>query len=534
MTLNFRWAATTVSTIAAIVLTNSSATAAMRWEAYRHADGRFEFVLGDTMDGDLQTLWLDTGAVHPEHAIHVAASGDVGSGTQYLGIVWIDGAGEPQSARLEQTGVVPIDWTPRKTSLHYHAIVAEALRGDDEQGFVARILIEPETPSSGRRELFSIQEEESEQNDRSEEYPGDTNGDSEVDTNDLLAVLTHYGIDCDGMVPCEGDGDANGFVDVNDILAVVQNFGHAADAPDELHNRLLYWQPVGGSYEGPGYPNHIHPQIYNDEDGWQADIDHRIGPVVDRLGSGAFDMWLHNIAGYWYDHDQTWPTPDTVQPMIFEQLEHARQQRPGLVNDLGTLVEYLDGQDIGCYAYVGLPRCWDVSGDGEFEYQEDHGNSDLLHRYYGELLEHGFKGIGHDSSVHNPEGSPWLTEMVPELERRGVDVFLESIPRRHMGHLLGHSVVAEHRIWQIFAEEHPEDFFTEQEINDAGGRTIHILTWPAGMSPTDSGWDPDFDYHTWRFETGKRLLGEGKTVALGLNGLLHRGYPIEELVAAAQ
>ncbi|MDP6600695.1 MAG: hypothetical protein QGH76_00205, partial [Phycisphaerales bacterium] len=70
MTPSFRWAATTSSTVAVIVLANASATAAMRWEAYRHGDGRFEFVLGDTMAGDLQTLWLDDGTVHPDHAIH--------------------------------------------------------------------------------------------------------------------------------------------------------------------------------------------------------------------------------------------------------------------------------------------------------------------------------------------------------------------------------------------------------------------------------------------------------------------------------
>jgi hypothetical protein len=448
--------------------------------------------------------------------------------------VWTDIDGEPQSARLEQPGVVPFDWNPRKTSLHYHSIVATAARGNDQQGFVARMLIRPEAPVSGRRELFSIQAELAEQLDPAADLIGDTDGDRVVDLNDLLAVLTHYGQDCEGMVPCHGDGDANGIVNVNDILAVVRNFGLAAAAPESVNQRLLYWQPVGGSYHGPGYPNHIHPQIYNDQDGWQADIDHRIGPVADYLGSGAFDMWLHNIGGYWYDHDQVWPTSDSVQPMIFEQLEHARQQRPGLVDDLGTLVDYLDSQGIGCYAYVGLPRCWDVPEGGGFERQDDHGKHDLVHRYYGELLQHGFRGIGHDSSVHNPQNSSWLTEMAPELERRGVEVFLESIPRRHMGYLLGHSVVAEHRIWQIFAEEHPEDFFTEQEILDAGGRTIHIMTWPAGMSPSDSGWDPEFDYHTWRFETGKRLLEEGKTIAMGLNGLLIRGYPIEELVAAAR
>lgn len=534
MNPNRRRAATTVFIVAAIVLTSTPATAAMRWEAFRHADGRFEFVIGDHLDGDLQTFWLESAEAHPDHSIHVAASGDAATGVQYLGVVWTDVDGQPQSARLEQPGVVPLNWNPRKTSLRYHTIVASAERGSDDGGFVARMLITPESPVSGRRELFSIQEEATEQIDSSDDVVGDTDGDRVVGTNDLLAVLTHYGLDCDGMVPCEGDGDGDGFVNVDDILAVVRNFGLAAAAADTTHKRLLYWQPVGGSYQGPNYPNHIHPQIFNDEDGWQANVDHRIAPVVERVGAGAFDMWLHNIGGYWYDHDQVWPTPDSVQPMIFEQLEHARQQRPRLVDDLGTLVNYLDGHDIGCYAYVGLPRCWDTADGDGFARQDDHGKADLLHRYYGELLQHGFEGIGHDSSVHNPEGSPWLMNMAPELERRGVDVFLESIPRRHMDHLLGHSVVAEHRIWQIFAEEHPEDFFTEQEINDAGGRTIHILTWPAGMAPDDSGWDPDFDYHAWQFETGKALLEEGKTVAIGLNGLRLRGYPIEELVAAAQ
>ncbi|MDG2478196.1 MAG: hypothetical protein P8M32_09955 [Phycisphaerales bacterium] len=530
----FQRAALIVFSSTSMLILNVAAYSAMRWEGFHHADGQFEFVIGDTLDGDLQTFWLDASEVHPGRDIQISASGDSETGNQFLGIVWSDQDGQPRSARLEQPGVVPSSWTPRYTSLQYRSLVARAERGDDEQGFVARVLMAPELPISGRRELFSIQEESTEQIDESDPLIGDTTGNRVVDTNDLLAVLTHYNLGCDGMVPCEGDGNGDGVINVNDVLAVIRNFGVAQAATEMTHNRLLYWQPVGGSFHGEGDPNHIHPQIYNDEDGWQADIDHRIGPVVEYLGKGAFDMWFHNIGGYWYDHDQVWPTESNVQPMIFEQLEHAREQRPGLVDDLGTLTSFLQQNDIEYYAYIGLPRSWQSAQMGGFTPQDDHGKAELVHRFYGELLQHGFQGVGHDASVHNPATSKWLTELVPEVERRGMDVILESIPHRGMDYFLGHSVVAEHRVWEAFSEGNPEFFYTEDEITSAGGRAIHILTWPLGMSPNDPGWDPDFDFHTWRFETGKRLLEEGKTVAMGLNGLFIRGYAIEELVAAAQ
>jgi hypothetical protein len=535
MNSTFQRAALIIFCSTTILMVNAAAYSAMRWEGFHHADGRLEFVIGDSLSGDLQTFWLEESDLHADKVVHVSASGNAETGEQFLGIVWTNQDGQPQSVRLVQSGVVLSTWTPRHASLRYQSRVAKTSRGNDKKGFVARVLISPQAAESGRRELFSIQEESTEQANESDPLLGDTTGDRVVDTLDLLAVLADFNVDCEGVVPCHGDGDGNGVVNVTDLLAVIRNFGVSDQSTSNRPNRLLYWQPIGGSFHGGvDYPNQIHPQIYNDEDGWQANIDHRISPVVNYLGKGTFDMWFHNIGGYWYDHDQVWPTESNVQPMIFEQLEHAREQRPGLVDDLGTLTSFLQQNDIEYYAYIGVPRSWQPAQMGGFTPQDDHGKAELVHRFYGELLQHGFQGVGHDASVHNPATSKWLTELAPEVERRGMDVFLESIPHRGMDYLLGHSVVAEHRVWEAFSEGNPEFFYTEDEITSAGGRAIHILTWPLGMSPTDPGWDPDFDFHAWQFETGKRLLEEGKTVAMGLNGLLIRGYAIEELVAAAQ
>ena len=124
--------------------------------------------------------------------------------------------------------------------------------------------------------------------------------------------------------------------------------------------------------------------------------------------------------------------------------------------------------------------------------------------------------------------------MVPELRARGVEVFLESIPMRNKPHLLGQSVVAEYRHWQGFSEALPNMFFSEDEITEAGGRAIYLVGWPLGMAPGDSGYDPDFNLHQWQMDTALELLGEGKTVAINMAGLVRHGYDITPLVVAAQ
>ena len=59
--------------------------------------------------------------------------------------------------------------------------------------------------------------------------------------------------------------------------------------------------------------------------------------------------------------------------------------------------------------------------------------------------------------------------MVPELKSRGIDIFVESLPKRVNPHLLGYNVVAEHKVWESF-RRYPETFYTEDEIREAGGR----------------------------------------------------------------
>ena len=122
--------------------------------------------------------------------------------------------------------------------------------------------------------------------------------------------------------------------------------------------------------------------------------------------------------------------------------------------------------------------------------------------------------------------------MVPELKRRGIDIFIESLPKRSHPHLLGYNVVAENRVWENFTQ-YPDIWYTVDEIHQAGGRTVHLMTWLFGQGPGDSGYDPDFDYHQWQFDNTKELLLAGETVLCPLFGLHTRDFPLQELVAAA-
>ena len=59
--------------------------------------------------------------------------------------------------------------------------------------------------------------------------PGDATGDSAVDINDLLAVVTHWGLCPTSLMSCTGDidplPDGDGEVNVNDLLKVITNWG---------------------------------------------------------------------------------------------------------------------------------------------------------------------------------------------------------------------------------------------------------------------------------------------------------------------
>jgi hypothetical protein len=58
---------------------------------------------------------------------------------------------------------------------------------------------------------------------------GDTNGDGQVNVEDILEVVLNFGADCT-KTPCAGDVDDSGMIDVHDLLTVVLNFG-PCDAP---------------------------------------------------------------------------------------------------------------------------------------------------------------------------------------------------------------------------------------------------------------------------------------------------------------
>ena len=533
MNFAFQMAAPAVAAISTLSLLSTSATAGMVWTANQLPDGQLVFAVGDT-DGTVAAEFaMDLASMDVDRGVRASLFADPSTGMQHMGLTWVDANGDPQSTSLEQYGVVPADWSTNRAKFSYRAQEVLAGRGNAmNDDVVGQFDINPLDDVAARTELFAVVATDQSQADASALLAGDADASERVDVLDLLHVLSNFGRDCEGMTPCEGDADGNAVVNIDDILEVIQHLGDTAVVTSEGPKRLLFWTTVGGSWHSA--ENHVHPQIYNDEDGWNAAVDYRIAPVVEEIGSDTFDMFMWNVAGYWYDHDQTWPSGGT-QSMIFEQVEKARQQRPGLV-DYSPLAEYSQANGIDLYGYIGVPRCWDPSSQprGGFAPQAAHGDADNIDRFYGELFEHGFKGIGHDAAVEVPQDSPWLSDMAPELQRRGMEVFIEAVPRRSRPWFLGMSVVAEQRMWERMPGNNPETYYTEDEIVAAGGRAIHVITWPLGMAPEDDGYDPDFNYNQWRYDTALQLLQEGKTVGVGLRGLQNAGFDLQPLVDASR
>jgi hypothetical protein len=364
---------------------------------------------------------------------------------------------------------------------------------------------------------------------------GDTDQDDRVQVPDLINVTIQFGDVADEGESLPADVNDNGTVDVGDLLAVIGNFNsewplEAREQPKRLIGLFL----IGGSYSDEGVQR-IHPMNFTMEDGWQRIVDTKLDPLVASLGDGTFDFWGHNICGYWQDHDYYWASDEVAENMTFDQLMFARQSIPSLA-DFTVLRNFTSQHDMELYGYIGQPRSYErdtTPGGMPFDTEWEHGNVEAFDMYYGEFAEMEFAGIGHDASVHQPEDSPWLNNMVPELKRRGIDIFIESLPKRTHPHLLGYNVVAENRVWDNFTQ-YPDIWYTVDEIHEAGGRTVHLITWPFGQGPGESGYDPDFNVHEWAFNKSKELLLAGETVLCPLFGLHIREYPLEELVAAAQ
>ncbi|MCH2138502.1 MAG: trypsin-like peptidase domain-containing protein [Phycisphaerales bacterium] len=362
---------------------------------------------------------------------------------------------------------------------------------------------------------------------------GDTDGDDKVGAGDLVNVALNFGTQSPEDEPASADIDESGSVGVNDLLKVLDNYSQ--EWPIEAREqpkRLICMFTLGGSY-GQGVAD-IHPVLFNLEDGWQAMVSNRVAPLVDRLGQGTFDWWGHNICGYWRGHDYYWASDEITEVMTFDQLAFARAEYPELTN-FAPLHLYAQNNGIELYGYIGQPRSYErenTPGGMPFDTQWSHGDTAQFDHYYGEFASSEFIGIGHDASVHQPSDSPWLIQMVPYLKSRGIDVFIEAVPKRASPHLLGMNVVAENRVWELFGN-HPSIWFTQEEIRATGARMLHMITWPLGQAPGDLGYDPDFDNHQWQFNKAKELLLAGETVVCPMYGLHTRGYPLEELVDAA-
>ena len=302
----------------------------------------------------------------------------------------------------------------------------------------------------------------------------------------------------------------------------------ASPAQEELvphGRRLLHYQTVGHS--NPSLPGQVSASVCSVEEGWNANVMATLVPLVDRLGPDGFDWWGHDLGGAWPSHGVLL-TATLWTDTPFEQIAIAREEFPPLV-DYAPLSEFCSQNDIGLYGYMGFPRCDADDGDGipptfVFEPMPEHCDPDYLMEWYGEPIDHGFKGMAHDWASALPPYSAVLSELFPALESFGVEPIIEPVPWRAFPHLLGLSVVAEEWSWQNSAQD-LEHRFSEAEIVAAGGRAIHMVIRSAPGEPADQ---------QWRFETAAQLLAEGRTVAVDLYQLMQAGYPIELLVALSK
>jgi hypothetical protein len=291
--------------------------------------------------------------------------------------------------------------------------------------------------------------------------------------------------------------------------------------------RLIDYHSVGLS--APDTTGRVSSRLYTSAKGWRPLIDGDLRSLTDRLGDGSFDLWLHNTAGVWPDTD-LWYNKNDPSQMRFDQVAMARRREPGLI-DMTDLSEAAQAHDIGLYGYIGYPLT-DAGDDFAFAPVPEHGDPAHLARWYEPFLTNAFLGVGHDWTTSLPPDSPWLSNIAPALRSHGIDPIIEAVPWRRDGHLLGYTVVAEERRWH-HTQKHPETFFTEEEINAAGGATIHLITWPPGGMHGRRAKEPGFDRYKWRFETALALLNEGKTVAVPLGALARKGFPVERLAHAA-
>jgi hypothetical protein len=287
-------------------------------------------------------------------------------------------------------------------------------------------------------------------------------------------------------------------------------------APSSGPKRLLHYQLV--AFSSDRHRGNVSPRVCSPLAGWSVHIAGVLQPLVQRLGPGAFDWWGHRTGGAWIE--ARIPLEAEMSTATeFEALDVARHEFRQLVN-FAPLAEFARANGIDLYGYLGFPRCDD---DPRFQFTPvpEHCDPAQMLRWYGEFLQFGFKGVGHDWSQHLPPGSGALRVNFPFLQSHGIEPFIEAIPERKDSHLLGWSVVVtENRL--LYTENNPEKFFTADEIRQAGGRVIIIVD----NAPKNFAGD----VWRWRFDRSAARLREGETVAVSLAGLARAGHSIEELV----
>lgn len=329
------------------------------------------------------------------------------------------------------------------------------------------------------------------------------------------------------------DLNSDGTVNVTDLDVLTDII---APPSQVQHKRLLHFQSVG--YSSLNEFGYVSPSTCTPESGWNAHIEHRLQDLVDRLGNDAFDWWGHNTGGVWDHCPITLVEDGTSTLMRYDQLLIARYRYPRLVN-FEPLKTFADDHGINLYGYIGFPLCHSGSTNTgrilAFDQRPEHGDPDQFLNWYREFVEYGFTGVGHDWTSTLKSDSSWLENIVPILQQLNMEVLVEATIRRNTGdHLLGLSVVAEHRVWTMREDLRDSSgsliFYSEHEIREAGGRAIHLITWPEGGRQGEIANEPGFDIWEWRFKTSKRLLRDGHTVAVNLHGLLSSGHNIDKLV----
>ena len=245
----------------------------------------------------------------------------------------------------------------------------------------------------------------------------------------------------------------------------------AVPAPPAEADPVVSWHMVGRT-GGPAERMQVSSAYFPDS-GWNSFIRFNIQPLLD---GGVRRFMIHNPFG-----------TRQGEVMEFDQFLHAREAglrhlTEGFVEAWRPIVrgDRTQGEPVEVIAYLGA-----MIADPEFEAIKAEGGEAAHARFIERAdasirpaLEAGMT-IGFDSSGYLPEDS-WEFRYIQGIRDRGVRVYIEARPKKHLTHLLGLPVISTNIWWETSDPEgeSPAQFRHLAKNGDVTGEHVIIVADP--------------------------------------------------------